>query len=181
MTVWGIDLGVRSVTLVGLRADVDGSPYMFYAATWGSKPPKSVRNAPPETRWNELVSIRSFIDVYIRRDDVLYVEEPPLAGRRDVRTALRLAQVAGAVVATSSAPTFLVEVSTWKKEVVGRGNADKAQVAEWLATNHPNWSRLCDGDQNKVDALCIALYGLRPGGALAGGLDPLREAVGAGG
>lgn len=88
----------------------------------------------------------------------VYIEEPPLAGSRNVRTALQLAMTAGVIASQCPSATF-VPVASWKKKVVGKGNVDKSGVSEWLNLSHPDYFVQCAGDQNHVDATCIALYG----------------------
>ncbi len=52
-----------------------------------------------------------------------------------------------------------VNVMAWKKDIVGKGNASKDEVAAWLEVHHPDYYEQCHGDQNLVDATCVALYG----------------------
>lgn len=92
-------------------------------------------------------------------EDRVYIEEPPLAGSRNLRVFLHLSQSSGVLASYGTDYTNFVEVSKWKKHVVGRGNATKPDVAKWLEKNHKNLFDQCGGDQNFVDATCIALYG----------------------
>jgi len=55
--------------------------------------------------------------------------------------------------------TYPVNVSSWKKAVVGRGNADKGQVAEYLRLGWNSLYCSASGNQDVYDATCIALYG----------------------
>lgn len=97
-------------------------------------------------------------------DGVVYVfcEEPVVAGARNLRTSLKLAQSVGAIVtgATEQTPkVYLVPVSKWKT-ICGSGSAGKPQVTGWLSSTHPAYAALCDGSQDLIDACCIALYGM---------------------
>lgn len=141
---WGVDLGVRSCHLAAITPD-GLTTYSFIVEK--------------STRWQELQNLARLFAEKIQFVDQVFVEEPPLAGTKNVRTALQLSQVCGAVVAASPAKTYLVPVSSWKAEVIGRGGADKQAVAAWLAEHHPDWHRHANGDQNVVDAICLALYG----------------------
>lgn len=142
--IWGVDLGVRSLHAFGLVEDGSG----FAVSVFADK---------METRSRELKALsKKFYDIF-DRDDVIFVEEPPLAGSRNVRTFAALHQVFS-VALTQGPNVYSTEVATWKKEVVGAGNAKKEDVARWLETRHPSYSSLC-GDQNLIDAACIALYG----------------------
>jgi len=49
----------------------------------------------------------------------------------------------------------------WKKEVCGKGNADKQFVREWLESAYPSYAALCGCNQDRVDAACIGLYGVK--------------------
>jgi Holliday junction resolvasome RuvABC endonuclease subunit len=92
----------------------------------------------------------------------VFIEEPVLAGRRNVRTTLQQAQLVGALLAATTAFTryvYLVPVGKWKAGTVGSGNASKPDVALWLNGVHPAYSAACGGKQDLIDACCIALYG----------------------
>lgn len=96
------------------------------------------------------------------RPDLVVVESPIQGARRNVRVGLRLAMVAGVLVVAaraSGARTLLVEPATWKKQVMGHGNASKAEVAEWLDGEHPVLASTTNGNQDAIDAACIGLYG----------------------
>lgn len=88
-----------------------------------------------------------------------YIEEPVVAGVRNLRVSLQIAQVAGALMSTGSGR--LVPVTQWKKEVVGKGNANKMYVAKWFKDNHPKLHAKIEGQQDLVDASCIHLYAVK--------------------
>jgi len=95
---------------------------------------------------------------------MVFIEEPLVAGRRNLRTALQMAQVVGAIVGMVVEWTnrvYLVPVSTWKVNTVGKGNASKEDVAGWLTRYHSVYAAACDGRQDLIDACCIACYGRR--------------------
>lgn len=88
--------------------------------------------------------------------------EAPLVGRGGVRTTMVQCFTSGAVQGALNGLGFSTEVanvSSWKKRVVGRGNAKKPEIAEFLRINHPELFRATSGNQDLVDASCIALYG----------------------
>lgn len=96
-------------------------------------------------------------------DAAVFIEEPLVAGARNLRSSLKLAQAVGALVAGATEYTdhvYLIPVSTWKKGVVGTGNASKDEVALWLNRVYPNYAAQCDGSQDFIDACCIARYGI---------------------
>jgi len=91
-----------------------------------------------------------------------FIEEP-LVGR-GVRSSLQLAQMAGALIYSLGqrnlgAFTELVPVSRWKGRTVGKGNASKEDVKDWLKSTHPGYAAACGDSQDLIDATCIALYG----------------------
>lgn len=148
--IFGVDVGVRSVYLAGLpeETDIDTEPVLATHII-----------ATPTLRWSELRDLALTITEYVSVGDCLFVEEPPLAGSLNIRSALQLNQTVGAILCATAGQGYLVPVSSWKKATVGSGAADKPVVAAWLEREHPDLYRRCDGDQNLMDACCIALYG----------------------
>lgn len=148
----GIDLGGRKVSIV----DIDAGIFIHY-------------ETPRVERTIELKAM----GLYLRslEDDGLlegtkWVEAPLLAGARNIQATIAIAQTSGVVHAELS-DTHSVAVSSWKQRTVGKGNADKAAVKQWLEDQHPDLSRLCRGNQDLIDAACIALYGRAQAHALA--------------
>jgi Holliday junction resolvasome RuvABC endonuclease subunit len=140
--IWGIDLGVRSVHLAGIEG------YGLYLDSF-SVPTQVIRSF-------ELDKIREYlVQSGISDDHDVFVETPPMV--RSIRTHAEMHQVLGTVLSTVGGRE--VNVSHWKQHTVGKGNADKASVSGWLKIEHPSYSAKCGGDQNLVDAVCIALYG----------------------
>lgn len=96
-------------------------------------------------------------------DAAVYMEEPVVG--RNVRSTIVQAQVGGAVMAAADRaglPYFeLVNNSHWKKEVLGKGNAKKEEISEWLEKNWPEAYTLAQKDQDLIDASCINRYGVR--------------------
>lgn len=91
----------------------------------------------------------------------LVVLEAPVA-MRGRQTIIKLAQISGALIAgfdnVMGTPPLLVQSGSWKKEVVGKGNANKQQVEEWVRDEWPEFHRRSAGDQDTLDAACIARY-----------------------
>lgn len=87
--------------------------------------------------------------------------EAPLVGRSAYSTIIQ-AQVGGAVLAAASRAGVhleLINVNTWKKQVIGKGNATKEDVALWLKGNWKTAYTLCRGDQDLIDASALNRYG----------------------
>jgi Holliday junction resolvasome RuvABC endonuclease subunit len=141
---WGVDLGVRSLYV----ARIDGDELELFAHN-------SLR-IHEQDRYVELSVLRAWLGMFSPAG-TWYTEEPPLAGARNLQTFLHLSQTSGVVACC--VPTALVPVSSWKKGTVGNGSASKDLVARWLSRRHPAFFEACAGDQNLVDATCIALYG----------------------
>lgn len=153
-TVTGIDLDSRSVAL----SVVDPSSY---AAT------RMTRIVAPDSI-TERAAILRFLKVELEhhydwfKDSPTFVEAPVLAGARNIQSTIKIAGVYGVTLASvgSWTPVIEVPVPTWKKETVGYGNANKEQVCAWLKDTHPEMYVQTMGDQNLVDATCIAWYGV---------------------
>lgn len=97
--------------------------------------------------------------------DYIFIEEPLMGNNR--KYSLNLAKMYGAVLAdlawmdgfvrvTRIVP---VNVSNWKKMTVGKGNATKDMVREWLYERNSAYSGLCGNDQDRIDAAAIGIYG----------------------
>jgi len=134
----GVDLGVRSV-------HVSTQSHCFtYAAD------KKLE------RYQQIQYIyESMYDRFLHDRIYAFVEEPVVAGARNLRTSLQIAQISGAVLSVFDGT--LVPVSTWKKEIVGKGNATKDDIKEYLKTQ-PEYE-FTKGKQDWIDATCIRLYG----------------------
>ena len=141
----GIDLGVRSVHISAAQACA--------TITVGRR----------DNRGDELLELKlkaeSWLSNKVGPVWDAWVEEPVVAGARNLRTSLQMAQVAGVLASFEDSTTHYVPVSTWKSVVVGRGNASKEDVARWLADEHPVLHALAAGSQDLVDATCLRLYG----------------------
>lgn len=84
--------------------------------------------------------------------------EEPLALQNGKTTRL-LGLVAGAIWASHldfDCYWYWVNVSTWKRDVVGSGNAKKEQVQEWVQQQGYNFT-----EEDYFDAFCIREYGVQ--------------------
>jgi Holliday junction resolvasome RuvABC endonuclease subunit len=144
MTTWGVDLGVRSLYV----ARFDGEDLSLFS--------HNSLKIHKQSRSKELKTLFLWITDLIGTGQV-WIEEPPLAGPKNIRTFLHLSQVSA--VAGLVENSEYVEVSSWKRGTVGNGSASKELVARWLRAGFPRYFEQCGGDQNFIDATCIALYG----------------------
>lgn len=94
---------------------------------------------------------------------VLYIEEP-VVGKGGAYATIKQSKVHGAVIAGAVAGGAVCEsvnVGTWKKVVVQKGNASKVQVAQHVRKHWRNLSSLAGPDQDLIDAGCIYSYARR--------------------
>lgn len=150
--VGGIDYGSSRIAIVIPSRDVFLDVKLTPGDDFGAL------DVLAETTWNVLTQTRA---------EVVALEASILGMSRNVRTARSLARVEGAIaVAARQAGAHVVsaEPATWKKAVIGIGNADKQAVGVWLQRHHPNWHQHCH-TQDLIDATCLALFAQ---GTLAG-------------
>lgn len=104
----------------------------------------------------------------------VFIEEPVLAGARNIRSTLLIAQIAGAmlIAAGSERVVRFVPVSTWKA-ALGHGHADKDAVRRFIDSLHPQVAQECGHDQDLYDAAGVALYGR----GLLQRVDQLRDGL----
>lgn len=155
-TVWGVDLGVRGFHAAGLSSRGRLELFSHLGVVRGK-----VREQDATQRGAELVSLSTSMAGLIAPGDYVFIEEPPLAGARNLRVFLKLAQASAAVAAGAGEADAIhfVPVDTWKKGVVGRGGTSKELVAAWLERTYPRYAAQCAGNHNFVDAVALALYG----------------------
>lgn len=91
----------------------------------------------------------------------VFVEQPVL-GRGGAGATIPQAMVHGALLASGYLlAQYVVSVNParWKKAVLGKGNATKPEIAEWVKINWPEVFEVADGNQDVLDSACINLYG----------------------
>ena len=151
--IWGVDLGVRKAHFFGASS----TPILF-----------SIDLAKLQSRDLELkgmsFDIKNFFSNLLPEEngDIFFIEEPVLAGTRNIRIMMQIAQVSGVVASSIISPAYFVPVSSWKKATVGKGNAKKEDIRHWLFTKFPLYSAACertDSPQDYADAACVAIYG----------------------
>ena len=111
-------------------------------------------------RNTELLSMKNWLIDLLSHDPdpIIYVEEPVLAGVRNIRTTIIIAETVGMILALH-ARVHVVPVDTWKKATVGKGGVSKDDVSNWLAKEHPGYAELCGQNQDLTDAAAIYVYG----------------------
>lgn len=156
--VMGIDLGIHKVAY----ALWDDGPTLLGAEAYEAQ--VTLR---PESRPRELMDIGDFVyeAAHHTKPDYVFIEDTLIGNNR--KYSIQLAQVMGSVLSSlgllateQEVEVFTVNVSTWKKQVVGNGNASKSLVKNYIDVVHSAYAVLCEGDQDRYDAACIGLYGL---------------------
>ena len=145
MRALGIDYGSSRIAIVGPSLLVFEEVVLRPGDNFGAL------DVLAEITWNTVTQTKA---------KVVAVESPIQGMSRNVRTGIMLAMVAGAVtVAARQAGADVTHVppASWKKEVIGFGNAKKEQVSEYLADQHPGLFAHCPS-QDLVDAACLGLY-----------------------
>ncbi len=146
----GIDLGLRKAHIFCIHDN--GKHEMFHVEL-----KRMIR------RDMEVKEIhRKVRDAFSGTTATFFMEEPVVAGPRNIRVSLGIAQTAGAVMSALRGSVYLVPVNTWKMETVGNGHATKNDVRAWLFENYQAYSMACErtnSPQDYTDAACIALYG----------------------
>lgn len=142
--VFGVDCGKNKVHIVG-----ESSAQEFI-----------VRSGTP--RDEALYNLRDIISKWLtlkqgatRANTRLYVEAPVVAGARNIQATIGIAETVGMVLSIGF-PATLVAISSWKKEVVGNGNAKKEDVARWYQGTGGQLQ-----GQDFYDAAAIRAYGVR--------------------
>lgn len=148
--IWGVDPASKKIAMF---ADDDGLVRAHVIEVR-----KSDRNT-------ELMSLRAQMEDILLYDPqpIIYCEEPVLAGARNIRTTILIAETVGMILSLN-AEVRVVPISSWKKATVGKGNATKDEVTEWLKEEHPGYTSYCRDtkqreSQDLRDAAAIFIYG----------------------
>lgn len=107
-------------------------------------------------------------------EDVIVAIEQPLLGLGGAHATITQSIVHGAVavgIASRGVPVKQINNKTWKKNVIGNGNANKAMIADWCKDMQFRFyertaSDSGKPDQDALDALCIWLDTCRHVGVL---------------
>ncbi len=161
----------------GLVAGVDPSSSKFVVAV-GDRRAKNVQfrvlQAPtgPENRPRALADIHKFGTSIIQEFPALVrvgVESPVVAASGPGSTIPQALGSGAFQAAISVLPRLAVDMVTipsWKKTIVGKGNAAKDEIYFWVQQNFPSiWEQHMNNNQKHVqdmcDAFCIYLYTLK--------------------
>ena len=141
--IWGVDSKMREVALF-----------------CGNYPKAVVIKARDNSRGEQLFEMRAHVIDAVANDPdpIFFIEEAVVAGPRNIRSTIKCAETVGMLLSLPF-PTYLVEISKWKKNTVGNGNAGKSDVADWLREAHPDYAAHCGRNQDLIDAAAIYVYG----------------------
>lgn len=155
-------------TIIGLDHDSKG----FHAVAFGPSPrfwqTFASRDSSPDVRRIDVChAFRLYLEGLPARAHV-FAEEPLILSKNPKTTRL-LSLMAGALWAQSLGLNLFwhwVDVAHWKREVVGKGNANKEQVAAWVRATAVRMLPECrlahyDITPDLYDAHCLAVYGRR--------------------
>ena len=149
MKIIGVDLGIRKYAASIWEDDV-------LKSTWAYE-------SHAGTRQGELLECGDdlYLAVAAEKPGFVVIEETLLGN--NVKYSIKLAQMMGACLvrmAELEQDVISVNVSQWKKAVVGTGNAGKDLVRDYIHTRDNAYSELCGWDQDRFDAACIGYYGI---------------------
>jgi Holliday junction resolvasome RuvABC endonuclease subunit len=154
MNLIGIDLGVHKIALACFTND---------ALVWADAH-EAPREQARDLQLRELASFASEIATLHGAESV-WIEDTIIGNNR--KYSIGLAQSMGAVLSamaqlrlSQGLDTRVVDNKTWKKDVVGSGNADKTAIKHYIDVTHPSYAPLCGADEDLYDAACVGLYGL---------------------
>lgn len=147
MTLMGVDLGIHKVACF-VPGDQPGAHVLQLDDT-------------PLARAYQLLELSSFVhDVAVLHQvDQVWIEDTLIGNNR--KYSIQLTEVRGATMAAlaTHCDVQLVNVATWKAQVVGGGHASKDEVRDYIHVTHSAYAALCGSDQDLYDAACISLYG----------------------
>ncbi len=146
MTLMGVDLGIHKVACF-VPGDAPGA--------------QSHHVHSDANRALQLCDLSSFVHdmAGLHQVDQVWIEDTLIGNNR--KYSIQLTEVRGAVMAALALHTDvqLVNVSTWKAQVLGDGHASKDAVRDYIHVTHSAYAALCGDDQDLYDAACISLYG----------------------
>lgn len=110
-----------------------------------------------------------FLALFPEQYEVYVFIEDAVVGRSVASTKVQAYTNGGVQAAAFSRANLvhLVNVKSWKKNIVGNGNASKEQVAEHIRTDWTEAFEASKNDQDLLDAAAICLHGVQ---AVRGGL-----------
>lgn len=147
MNVFGIDVSTSKIAVAKIGQDgYSVVEFVSKSRSWEQR----LRQLYPQ--------IFEYVSENITSDDLVVIEDVPMVQNRAAVIRLTHSVAMCRIVCIHhNIDCFGVNVSTWKKDVVGDGRADKDKI-KLMASKifDPKVSKL---SQDSVDALCIAKWG----------------------
>ena len=147
MSVFGIDISTKKIAIANISSD----DYSVVELTSKSR--------SWERRLEQLYpQIFEYVEENITSDDLVIIEDVPMVQNR--AAVIRLTHVVAmcrVVCIHHGVDCFGVNVSTWKKDVIGDGRADKDKIK--LMESKIFDKKVLKLSQDSIDALCIAKWG----------------------
>ena len=147
MSVYGIDISTTKIAVAKLSmGDYSVVEFRSKSRSW-------------ETRLEQLYKeFFEYVAENITSDDTVFIEDIPYVQNRAAVIRLVHVQAMCRVVCIHhSVDCFGVNVSTWKKDVIGDGRADKDKIK--LMASKIFDKKVLKLSQDSIDALCIAKWG----------------------
>jgi Holliday junction resolvasome RuvABC endonuclease subunit len=146
MKVLGCDCSTRLVAIFAIQ-NKEGSTYEFKS---------SKEDAVSRTNDIFFQLVKFFKS---EKPDMVYVENSPYL--QNIKVTLQIHSVVDAVryaCLINDIPMQTVEVTSWKKDVLGSGKADKPTIMQFAKAK---WGSKLITNQDIADSSCIATYGNR--------------------
>lgn len=166
--VAGVDYGVRSIAIASAWQRPTGDAFLIDELTL------RIFRSPEQEPFKAWSEMQDFLWDYFYDHKVTspddreswdawgFIEEPPYV--KSHRIAMLMGGsfgVIGTAMFSHDVEVIGVPVNTWKKEVVGKGNASKDQVREAVYNAYYPGVAVGEMTQDECDALAIMDYGLR--------------------
>ena len=143
---WGVDVSTKRIAIAAAPLNGDN------VITWHT----DIEKGPRDAQRLHVIRTACHRHIALPRPSLIVVENP-----KTIRGGAVLIMVAGVVMeglfGRYKVPTSDVPIPTWKKDVVGNGNASKEQISDHAFRVLGARPR----NQDEADAACIAAWGRR--------------------
>ena len=144
----GIDLDSKKIAAV-LFVDGEFNQLLFFQS----------KNKNTDERLFELYKYFESMVIKHLKPDKVFIEDSIYVA--NFKTSKALSESIGNVkllCRLNQIPFELVSNKTWKKEIIGNGNASKADIKKFVLEQKPD---LIDEPQDIFDSFCVAKFGVR--------------------
>lgn len=157
MRVYGVDLGTRRIAIACPEIEM-----VWSSDTEGSRDKRqfaSEFDAGRELGRRLLGFLFDWQHGELLDTDDVFVAERPVVGRPhgNVRTAIGQALSGAAALAGLPGRVMFIEQALWKKALCDNGAASKDDIRAWIEGRHPSLAEACGENENRFDAVGIAL------------------------